>query len=192
MRTQYWSVAACIMSLAGCGGSDGGGSGTDDLLVGQDCPDECIPRCHFVAFSAFGECFPHGMAVCEGFNHCYENGIKMQSSQSSNLSTLTYYKNGEVCWAYYADHGGVATELERLTLRGVGDRLLEVVEFASPTSRDVFTVTCDGMVRNIDLVVNATNPACASCPEDPFAFPANPDPPVGEYQDCDIGMCMIP
>ncbi len=201
LRLAFCSVAAVLTSCGSGGGAldDDGGTPGDagGLLLGADCPDECIPRCHFQALSAFGECFPHGQAVCDWIDdvsthHCYDNGVKWGYSHTSNYSISTYYKDGAVCFAYDADHGGVGTELVRIALRGKDDRLLEVVDFADPTSTEVFSVTCDGEVRQVDLTVNATSPACAQCPEDPFLLPPNPDPPVNEWQNCDLGVCEIP
>lgn len=201
MRRRFGMIVVLNMCLAlaayGCGGGDDGDDGDGgEILVGQDCPDECIPRCHFEARSRFAECFPHGETVCSSLGDgaqafCYGNGMKMKLEYNSNYTIFTYYKEGSICYVQDRVHGGIASELEGETLKGKDEVLLEVIEYEKPTSTDVFTATCGGKVRQVSLIVNATNPACSKCPKNPFAFPENPDPPARQGS-CTSGACSIP
>ncbi len=87
-------VATLALSSCDGGAGDGPDAGAGDLLIGQDCPDSCIPRCVFEALSTIGTAMPAGHSQLYANLRCYENGIIEGGGCSGSEQQRTFYKDG--------------------------------------------------------------------------------------------------
>ena len=191
-RTAMPSIILLLLVLGACGNGDDNpatpdGPGPGELLIGQDCPDECIPRCHFEALSAIGNCMPAGTSQRNVDVRCYENGVIEHDLCNGNGTVYTFYMaDGEKCLYFSAFYGGLYScsepaswqidKFEHLELsQGPREQLLVDV-MVDPAMKNKVTFTCSGMQRTVDLLVNKTNPACSKCPEDYVSLPIPPLP----------------
>lgn len=191
-RTAVPWILVLLTSLAACGNGDDSpntpdGGSSDKLLIGQDCPDECIPRCHFEALSAIGTCMPAGNSQENVDVRCYENGVIEYDVCNGNGPVRTFYMaSGEQCLYFSAYYGGVYScaepaswqidKFEHLELTQGPRAQLLVDVMADPAMKNKVTFTCNGMQRTVDLLVNKTNSACSKCPEDYVSLPIPPLP----------------
>lgn len=163
-----------VVIAAGCGGTESGSvdAASSDGPGSFDCPDACIPRCHLEALAAFDGCVGAGACTRDRIDddsdrYCWTNGVTLEweRSLSSNNHTDTYYQNG-LCFRLEPEYGGQFNEiLVKATLYGRDLALLSVLEWPVEDERDQLTVTCGGSVRDVNLLANRTNAACASCPD---------------------------
>lgn len=182
-------IALLAAMVAGCGGGndpDTPDGGTSGLLIGEGCPDSCIPRCVFTALSTIGNAMPAGNSKLYSSYRCYENGIVEFGSCAGTGHQRNFYKNGAALVRWYAgftepetscyggpnNSGGQPTFLE---VRGPSKELL-VEGRATNTPPTQWTFICEGATRMVDLTVNATNPECRSCPSDFVRLPIPPLP----------------
>jgi len=186
------SILLLLVVLAACDSGDDSpntpdGPAPGDLLIGQDCPDECIPRCHFEALSAIGNCMPAGTSRQNVDVRCYENGVIEYDICNGNGPVRTFYMaGGERCLYHSAYYGGVyycaesasgqIDKFEHLELTQGPNAQLLVDAMVDPAMRNKVTFTCSGMQRTVDLLVNKTNTTCSKCPEDYISLPIPPLP----------------
>lgn len=187
--SKFWPLVALCALILACGGGESqapdGGSG--DLLVGQDCPDSCIPRCVFVALSTIRNAMPAGNSVVYGGSRCYENGVVEFGGCSGTGQQRDFYKNGMRVLRWTASFtqpetgcevGGPINPAAKptfLEVKGSANELL-VQGRADEATPSMWTFICDGGTRMVDLTVNATNAACRSCPADFVRLPIPPLP----------------
>ena len=197
-RTAVPWTLVLLLAFAACGSGDDSpttpdGGSSDKLLIGQDCPDECIPRCHFEALSTLRNCLPAGNSQVNVDVRCYENGVIEYDRCSSNGPVLTFFRpGGEQCLYHSTFYGGVyscpqpaSSQVDKFVhlelTEGPREQLLLDV-MVDPAMKNKVTFTCGGMQRTVDLLVNQTNPACSKCPEDfvSLPIPALPAPTPGD------------
>lgn len=180
-------LAALVVT--GCGGGSAPetpDAGTSGLLIGEGCPDSCIPRCVFAALSTIGNAMPAGNSKLYSAYRCYENGIVEFGGCSGTGQQRDFYKNGTILVRWSANftepetscYGGPKNPGSRptfLEVKGPSNELL-VEARATNMPPTTWTFICEGGTRMVDLTVNATNPECRSCPADFVRLPIPPLP----------------